>query len=45
MAVKGSNRYQILSAFESRIHNDIDAEFNQALLEINRIALFRLELL
>ena len=27
MAVKGSNRHQILAAFETRIHNDADAEF------------------
>ncbi len=45
MAVKGSNRYQILEAFEKRIHNDAEKEFKQALLEINRIADFRLKAL
>mgnify|MGYP000185414108 CR=1 FL=1 len=42
MAVKGSNRYQILDAFEKRIHNSEDEEFERALQEINKIALFRL---
>ncbi len=42
MAVKGSNRYQILDAFEKRIHNSPDEEFERALQEINKIALFRL---
>ena len=42
MAVKGSNRHQILAAFEQRIHNDTDAEFKEALAQINLIALFRL---
>ncbi|MDZ5601666.1 2-oxo-4-hydroxy-4-carboxy-5-ureidoimidazoline decarboxylase [Pseudomonas sp. RP23018S] len=42
MAVKGSNRHQILAAFEARLHNDLTTEFKQALLQINRIALLRL---
>ncbi|MFP3516609.1 2-oxo-4-hydroxy-4-carboxy-5-ureidoimidazoline decarboxylase [Pseudomonas sp. SIMBA_077] len=42
MAVKGSDRHQILAAFETRIHNSADAEFKCALAEINKIALFRL---
>ena len=42
MAVKGSNRHQILAAFETRIHNDAEAEFKEALAQINLIALFRL---
>jgi len=41
-AVKGSNRHQILAAFESRIDNSAEAEFAQALTEINKIASFRL---
>jgi OHCU decarboxylase len=45
MAVKGSNRHQILAAFETRIHNPADAEFACALAEINKIALFRLQAL
>ncbi|MFP2768678.1 2-oxo-4-hydroxy-4-carboxy-5-ureidoimidazoline decarboxylase [Oceanisphaera sp. KMM 10153] len=42
MAVKGSNRHQILAAFEERIHNDYDTEFARAVKEINKIAEFRL---
>ena len=45
MAVKGSNRHQILAAFEERIHNSKEAEFTRALAEINKIALFRLQAL
>jgi 2-oxo-4-hydroxy-4-carboxy-5-ureidoimidazoline decarboxylase len=43
MAVKGSNRHQILEAFEERIDNSHSEEFARALAEINRIALFRLQ--
>ena len=42
MAVKGSNRHQILASFEKRIHNDVEAEFKEALSQINLISLFRL---
>ena len=42
-AVKGSNRHQILAAFEERIHNTPEQEFATALAEINKIALFRLQ--
>jgi len=45
MAVKGSNRHQILAAFETRIHNSAQTEFACALAEINKIALFRLQTL
>jgi OHCU decarboxylase len=45
MAVKGSNRHQILAAFETRIHHSVDTEFACALAEINKIALFRLQAL
>jgi 2-oxo-4-hydroxy-4-carboxy-5-ureidoimidazoline decarboxylase len=45
MAVKGSNRHQILAAFEERIHNEAETEFSRALAEINKIALFRLQTL
>jgi OHCU decarboxylase len=41
-AVKGSDRHQILAAFESRIHHVAEAEFAQALTEINKIASFRI---
>ncbi len=43
MAVKGSNRHQILAAFEERLHNTPDQEFDRAVSEINKIALFRLQ--
>lgn len=43
MAVKGSNRYAILEAFEKRLQNDADTEFQTALHEINKIARFRLQ--
>jgi OHCU decarboxylase len=43
MAVKGSNRYAILDAFENRLQNDVETEFQTALQEINKIALFRLQ--
>ncbi|MBB2497256.1 2-oxo-4-hydroxy-4-carboxy-5-ureidoimidazoline decarboxylase [Aquipseudomonas ullengensis] len=44
-AVKGSNRQQILAAFETRIHHTPEQEFATALAEINKIALFRLQAL
>ncbi|MGX5219129.1 2-oxo-4-hydroxy-4-carboxy-5-ureidoimidazoline decarboxylase [Pseudomonas sp. S9] len=43
MAVKGSNRHQILAAFEERLNNSPEQEFARALAEINKIALFRLQ--
>ncbi|AIR90160.1 2-oxo-4-hydroxy-4-carboxy-5-ureidoimidazoline decarboxylase [Pseudomonas cremoricolorata] len=42
MAVRGSDRQQILAAFETRLHNDADSEFREALKQIDRIALLRL---
>jgi len=41
-AVRGANRFLILADFKRRIQNNIDTEFKQALLEINKIAAFRL---
>lgn len=43
MAVKGSDRHAILQAFETRLAHTVDEEFSQALAEINKIALFRLQ--
>ncbi len=43
MAVKGRNKAEILAAFERRLRNDAEAEFAEALLQIERIALLRLE--
>ena len=42
MAVRNCSRAQILAAFESRLENDVDEEFENALLEIHRIARLRL---
>ncbi len=43
MAVKGRSKGEILSAFESRLENDAEAEFATALAEVKRIALLRLK--
>lgn len=43
MAVRNSNRHEILAAFERRLENDRDAEFSQAISEIHKIARLRLE--
>ncbi|UJF17832.1 2-oxo-4-hydroxy-4-carboxy-5-ureidoimidazoline decarboxylase [Vibrio sp. SS-MA-C1-2] len=43
MAVKGANRFLILDAFEVRIHHSPEVEFNTAIKEINKIAMFRLQ--
>ena len=43
MAVRDSNRQQILAAFEQRLENDYNLEFETALQEIHTIARLRLE--
>lgn len=43
MAVRGSSRAEILDAFERRLENDVDTEFETALEEIHKIARLRLE--
>lgn len=43
MAVKGSDRQQILAAFEERLNHTPEQEFARALAEIDKIALFRLQ--
>lgn len=43
MAVRGSDRHKILSAFAERIGNDPDTEFATAIREIHKIARLRLE--
>lgn len=43
MAVKGSGRAEILKAFEARLANDPDAEFDTALEQVARIAWLRLK--
>ncbi|MEX1034690.1 MAG: 2-oxo-4-hydroxy-4-carboxy-5-ureidoimidazoline decarboxylase [Sneathiella sp.] len=41
-AVRNSNRHDILAAFEMRLQNSIEQEFETALAEIDKIAFFRL---
>ena len=41
-AVRDSNRAEILAAFEARLENDYDTEFETALQEIHKIARLRL---
>ncbi|MDO6462453.1 2-oxo-4-hydroxy-4-carboxy-5-ureidoimidazoline decarboxylase [Granulosicoccaceae sp. 1_MG-2023] len=43
MAVRNSDRHQILAAFAARLENSPQAEFQEALRQIHRIALWRLE--
>ena len=43
MAVRGSSRAEILAAFEGRLGNDRDVEFETALAEIHKIARLRLQ--
>jgi OHCU decarboxylase len=43
MAVRDSGRAEILAAFESRLENDQDTEFETALTEIHNIARLRLQ--
>ena len=45
MAVRNSNRAEILEAFSARLENDYDTEFETALAEIHKIARLRLEAL
>ncbi len=42
MAIRNKSRSEILEAFELRLENDYDEEFENALLEIHRIARMRL---
>jgi len=42
-AVKGSDKFRILSALEKRLASTPDAEFEEALTQVSRIARFRLE--
>lgn len=45
MAVRGSGRSDILAAFEQRLGNDVNTEFETALQEIHKIAKLRLQAL
>ena len=43
MAVRNSNRNEILSAFEARLQNSVEEEFETAIEEIHKIARLRLK--
>lgn len=43
IAVKGLDKAQILAAFERRVENDRETEFNEACRQVERIALLRLK--
>ena len=45
LAISGRNRQEILENFRSRIDNDTESEYAQALKQVHRIALLRLEAL
>ena len=42
-AVKGATKHQILTAFEARVKNNKDLEFDTAILQVCRIISFRLD--
>ena len=42
IAVKGKNKIEILSEFRKRILNSIDEEFNEAIIQVGKIANLRL---
>ena len=42
IAVKGKNKIEILSEFKKRILNSVDEEFNEAIIQVGRIANLRL---
>ncbi len=43
MAVRDSNRHEILAAFKSRLGNELQTEFETAISEIHKIASLRLQ--
>ena len=43
IAVWGKTQFEILTAFENRIKNDLETEFSNAMSEIHKIASMRLE--
>ena len=42
IAVKGKNKIEILSEFKKRILNSVDDEFNEAIIQVSKIAKLRL---
>ena len=45
LAVRGRNRQEILQNFRSRVNNSMETEFAEALKQVHRIALLRIETL
>jgi OHCU decarboxylase len=45
LAVRGYHRDEILECFQRRVDNDVDAEFDEALGQVHRIARLRMETL
>ena len=43
IAVKGKNKNEILDNFKKRIKNNLQEEFNEAKIQVKKIALFRLK--
>jgi OHCU decarboxylase len=43
MAIRDSNRHEILAAFKSRLGNELQTEFETAISEIHKIAALRLQ--
>ena len=42
IAIKGKNKIEILSEFKKRILNSVDEEFNEAIMQVGKIANLRL---
>ena len=42
IAIKGKNKIEILSEFKKRILNSVDEEFNEAIIQVGKIANLRL---
>ncbi len=43
LAVRGHTRVSIINALETRVNNSVDAEFSEALRQVEKIALSRLQ--
>jgi OHCU decarboxylase len=42
LSVRGLHRTEILETFKKRITNEVESEFNEAIMQVHRIALLRL---
>lgn len=45
LAVRGYHRMEILEIFKQRVENNIETEFDEALAQVHRIALLRLQMI